>query len=184
MESSSGGATLGIVGLGRIGLATALRAAGFEMRIIYYDDTRRPDLEEKHGFEYRRFIPLIGEADVVSPHIPYSPDVHHLFNRDVFALMKKNAIFINVSRGPIMNEEDLAEALSKGLLFGAGLDVYEFEPNVNPRLIALDNAVLVPHIGSATHTARLAMATITVESVEQVLGGGRPEHLIPEWKSL
>jgi len=173
--------TLGIVGLGRIGLATALRARAFGMRVIYYDRRRHEDLEKKYGFEFFRFVDLVKTADVVSPHIPYSDDVHHLFDRDVLGLMKPDAIFVNVSRGPIMNEEDLAEHLEQKRLFGAGLDVYEFEPRVNVRLKRLDNVVLLPHIGSATDRSRLEMALMTVRSVEQALAGQRPDYLIPGW---
>lgn len=176
------GAVLGIIGMGRIGQATARRARGFGMKVVYYDHTRKTGLEKKLGLEYRRFIELVRTSDVVSLHIPYSPDVHHLFNRDVFALMKPDAIFINAARGPLMDEACLADKLENNELFGAGLDVYEDEPRVNEKLKGLKNAVLVPHIGSATTRARERMALMTVESVSQALEGKKPAHLIPEWK--
>ena len=176
------GAILGIVGLGRIGLATAIRAKSFGMKVVYYDRNPKKDLEIRHGFEYRRFVDLIKISDVVSLHIPYSPDVHHLFNRDVFDLMKRDAIFINASRGPLMDERYLAEKLENQTLLGAGLDVYEHEPRITEKLKKLDNAVLVPHIGSATTKARLEMAMMTVRSVARALSGQVPDHLIPEWK--
>ena len=176
------GAILGIVGLGRIGLATAIRANSFGMKVVYYDRNQKKDLEVRHGFEYRRFVDLLKISDVVSLHIPYSPDMHHLFNRDVFDLMKKDAIFINASRGALMDEEYLAEKLENQTLFGAGLDVYEHEPRVTEKLKKLDNAVLVPHIGSATTKARLEMAMMTIRSVDRALSGQAPDHLIPEWK--
>jgi glyoxylate reductase len=176
------GAILGIVGLGRIGLATAIRAKSFGMKVVYYDRNPKKDLETRHGFEYRRFVDLIKISDVVSLHIPYSPDVHHLFNRDVFDLMKRDAIFINASRGPLMDERYLAEKLENQTLLGAGLDVYEHEPRITEKLKKLDNAVLVPHIGSATTKARLEMAMMTVRSVARALSGQVPDHLIPEWK--
>ncbi|MCK4943404.1 MAG: D-glycerate dehydrogenase [Candidatus Aminicenantes bacterium] len=176
------GAILGIVGLGRIGLATAIRAKSFGMKVVYYDRNPKKELESRHGFEYRRFVDLIKISDVVSLHIPYSPDMHHLFNRDVFDLMKRDAIFINASRGPLMDERYLAEKLENQTLLGAGLDVYEHEPRVTEKLKKLNNAVLVPHIGSATTKARLEMAMMTVRSVTRALSGQVPDHLIPEWK--
>ena len=139
-------------------------------------------MEKKYGFEYKTFIDLVTTADVVSVHIPYSPDLHHLFNRDVLDLMKKDAIFINAARGPLMDEKYLAEKLQRKELFGAGLDVYEHEPRVTRKLKGLSNVVLAPHIGSATTRARRDMALMAVRSVEKALSGGIPDHLIPEWK--
>ncbi len=176
------GAVLGIVGLGRIGLAVAQRAAGFGMKIVYYDTTRKPEPEEKYGFQYRPFREAVKGADVVSLHMPSYPGVHRLFNREIFDLMKKDAIFINVSRGNLMDEAYLAEKLEKKELFAAGLDVYEFEPAVNERLLKLDNVVLVPHIGSATYTARMGMAQLTVDNVKRVLAGEEPVTPVPECK--
>jgi glyoxylate reductase len=175
------GSSLGIVGLGRIGLATALRAKGFGMKVIYYARSRRPEPEARYGFEYAGFRDLVQRSDIVSLHIPYSPEVHHLFNREIFDLMKPDAVFINAARGPLMDEAYLAEKLAKGELFGAGLDVYEFEPEVTERLMGLENVVLAPHVGSATHDARLEMAMMTIRSVGQALSGQRPDHLIPQW---
>ncbi len=176
------GAILGIVGMGRIGLAVGLRARAFGMKVVFYSRSAKPKIEGKYGFARLTFLELIRSADVVSLHLPYSPGVHHLFNRDIFALMKKDAIFINTARGPLMDEEALAEALEKRELFGAGLDVYENEPAVNEKLQRLQNAVLLPHVGSATETTRRAMALMTVQDVRQALNGRRPPHLIPEWK--
>jgi glyoxylate reductase len=176
------GAVMGIIGMGRIGLATAIRAKGFGMNVVYYDRNSKKDIESRFGFEFRRFVELVKTSDVVSLHIPYSPDVHHLFNRDVFDLMKPDAIFINASRGPLMDEVYLAEKLENKTLLGAGLDVYEHEPRITEKLKKLDNAVLVPHIGSATTKARLEMAMMTIRSVEQALSGEKPDYLIPEWK--
>ena len=176
------GALLGIVGMGRIGLATALRARAFGMKVIYYSRSAKPALEKKYGFARVTFLELIRSADVVSLHLPYSSGVRHLFNRDAFALMKKDAIFINAARGPLMDEDALAEQLEKNERFGAGLDVYENEPAVNQRLLGLKNAVLLPHLGSATGRTRRAMAMMTVQAVRQALSGKKPQHLIPEWK--
>ncbi|MFH2107447.1 MAG: D-glycerate dehydrogenase [Chrysiogenia bacterium] len=176
------GAVLGIVGMGRIGLATALRARSFGMQVVYYSRNAKPALEKKHGFARVTFLELIRAADIVSLHLPYSSGVHHLFNRDVFALMKKDAIFINAARGQLMDEEALAEKLEKNELFGAGLDVYENEPAVNEKLKRLKNAVLLPHLGSATGRTRRVMAMMTVQAIRQALNGKRPRYLIPEWK--
>lgn len=179
-----GGLTLGIIGLGKIGLATALRARAFGINIAYYSNNRKPDLEKKFDFEYMELEELIKNSDIISPHIPYSDDVHHLFNKNTFEKMKDNAIFINVSRGGIMNESHLADALESKKLFGAGLDVFEFEPRVNDRLNKLDNVIMVPHIGSATYTARLGMANIVIKNIKQVFSGKVPENLIPEHNVL
>jgi len=176
------GAILGIVGMGRIGLATALRARAFGMKVVFYSRSAKPRIEKKFGFARVTFLELIRSADVVSLHLPYSPGVRHLFNRDVFALMKRDAIFINTARGPLMDEAALAMALEKNELFGAGLDVYEDEPLVNGKLTGLKNAVLLPHLGSATAATRRQMAMMTVQAVREALGGKHPRHLIPEWK--
>jgi len=176
------GAILGIVGMGRIGLATALRARACGMKVVYYSRSAKPRLEKKFGFARVTFLELIRSADVVSLHLPYSPGVRHLFNRDVFALMKRDAVFINTARGPLMDEQALADHLEANEGFGAGLDVYENEPAVNETLRRLKNAVLLPHLGSATERTRREMAMMTVQAVRQALGGRRPRHLIPEWK--
>jgi glyoxylate reductase len=176
------GSTIGIIGMGRIGQAVALRARGFGMKIIYYDTSRKPELEKKHGYLYMPFLDLVKEADIVSLHIPSYPEVHHLFNKEVFDLMKRDAVFINAARGDLVDEAYLAEKLGKNELFGAGLDVYEDEPKVNERLLKLKNVVLMPHIGSATYTARMGMAQITIDNVKQALAGQKPQHLVPECK--
>lgn len=174
------GSTLGIIGMGRIGQATALRAASFGMNIIYYDRTRKPELETKYGYEYKAFTEVVKEADIVSLHIPSYPEIRRLFNKDVLDLMKKDAVFINASRGDLVDEAYLAEKLERNELFGAGLDVYEHEPSVTERLLKLKNVVLAPHIGSATYKARMAMAQLTVDNVNQVFAGIPPQNLVPE----
>jgi glyoxylate reductase len=178
------GSFMGIIGMGRIGQATALRCRGFGMKIIYYDTCRKPGLEKKHGYLYMPFKDLVKEADIVSLHIPSYPEVHHLFNKGVFDLMKKEAIFINVSRGDLVDEVYLAEKLEKKELFGAGLDVYEFEPKVNERLLKLKNVVLVPHIGSATYKARMGMAQLTIDNVKQAFANTTPQNLVKECKEF
>lgn len=169
---------LGIVGLGRIGLATAQRALGFGMTVFYYDTTRKKDLEKKYGFRYMLFPDLVSQADIISLHIPSSAETHHLFNKEVFDLMKNDAIFINASRGDLLDEAYLAKKLEKNELFGAGLDVYEYEPNVTKKLKKLKNVVLAPHLGSATYKARMGMAQMTIDNVKQVFAGKPPPNLV------
>ncbi len=174
------GATLGIIGMGRIGTAVAIRALGFGMNVIYYNRSRKEHLEKQYGFKYVTFDQLVREADVVSPHIPGSPEVHHLFNKETFDKMKPDAVFINLARGGIMDEAALADKLEKKELFAAGLDVYELEPKVHEKLMKLDNVVMAPHIGSATFTARLGMAKMTIANIKQTLAGQTPQNLVPE----
>lgn len=174
-------ALLGIVGLGRIGTAVARRAAAFGMQVAYFSRTRKPELEEKEGWRFMEFERLLAVADVVSLHLPYSRENHHLLDRRAFDLMKKDAIFLNVARGGLMDEAALADKLEKRELFGAGLDVYEHEPKINERLLGLDNLVMVPHIGSATDKTRLAMARMNLESVKAALAGKKPPHLVPDF---
>lgn len=176
------GSILGVVGMGRIGLATALRARACGMKVVFYSRAPKPQVEKKYGFARVTFLELIRSADVVSLHLPYSPSVHHLFGRDAFALMKKDAVFINTARGPLVDEQALTERLENNGLFGAGLDVYEDEPAMNEKLKGLKNTVLLPHLGSATGRTRRAMAMMTVQAVRQALSGKKPQHLIPEWK--
>jgi len=175
---------LGIVGLGRIGLATAVRARGFGLKIIYYDTTRKTHLEIEYGFEYMPFQDLVRQADIVSLHVPSSPETYHLFNKEVFDGMKKDAIFINASRGTLVDETYLAEKLQKNELFGAGLDVYEYEPRVTEKLKKLKNVVLAPHLGSATYKARMGMAQMTIDNVKQTFAGAAPQNLVQECKKL
>jgi glyoxylate reductase len=175
------GATLGLIGLGRIGKAMARRAAGFDMRVIYYDpkDAKTsPDLKAKRV----DFETLLKESDFISIHTPLTPDTRHLIDADAFSKMKSSAVLINTARGPLVDEQALADALESNELFGAGLDVYENEPAVNGKLKQLKNTVLLPHLGSATGETRRAMAMMTVQSVRQALAGRKPQHLIPEWK--
>jgi glyoxylate reductase len=176
------GSTLGIIGMGRIGLATAVRARGFGLKIIYYDSTRKTDLEIEYGFEYMPFQDLVRQADIVTLHVPSSPETRHLFNQEVFDGMKKDAVFINASRGDLVDETYLAERLEKNELFGAGLDVYEYEPQVTEKLKKLKNVVLAPHLGSATYKARMGMAQMTIDNVKQVFAGTTPQNLVQECK--
>jgi glyoxylate reductase len=165
LGSSMQGKTLGILGMGRIGTAVATRARAFGMEIIGVH--RGDSLDE-----------LLTTSDVVSLHVPLSRETHHLIDAGVLAKMKRGAYLINTSRGALVDENALCEALDSGHLRGAGLDVYEFEPEVNPRLLSMKNVVLLPHIGSATEEARTAMARIAATNVLRFLGGQEPLHRV------
>ncbi|MEM3607725.1 MAG: glyoxylate reductase [Candidatus Bathyarchaeia archaeon] len=179
--------TIGFIGFGRIGVAAARRAKGFQMRILYYSRRRIPiDLERELSAEYRPLEDLLREADFVSLHVPLTPETRHLINRERLRLMKPTAILINTSRGGVVDQEDLVEALREGWIAAAGLDVFEDEP-VKPGdpLLSLENVVLTPHIGSATREARTRMAVMAAENLLSVLRGVEPRHLVnPEVKDV
>lgn len=192
------GKTLGIIGYGRIGRAVARRAAGFGMNVIYCgrDDIAYRDDPQHNalmmarqnvtsplnqsaridGLSARRvtFNQLLERSDVISLHISLAAATQHLLNREAFARMKRTAYLINTARGPVVDEAALVEALQQGRLAGAGLDVYEREPEVSAPLLTMPNVVLLPHIGSATLEARTAMAMLAVENVIEVLSGRSP----------
>lgn len=173
------GKRLGIIGMGRIGKAVALRAAAFNMDIVYNDPHRLSAEEEK---KYRAScLPLeelLSSSDIITVHTPLDTQTHHLISRERIRLMKKEAIFINAARGPLVDEEALAAALEKRQIWGAGLDVYEREPKVGEKLLSLENVVLLPHIGSATYETRLKMAMIASRNLVQGLRGEKPKNLI------
>jgi glyoxylate reductase len=175
LGSSIQNQTLGILGMGQIGIATALRAKSFGMKIIY---TRRNRLEEKLEKElsaqYVSLDELLQQSDIVSLHCPYSTETHHLISDEQLSKMKKTSYLINTARGPIVNEEALANALINKTIAGAGLDVYENEPKVNEKLLKLDNVVLLPHLGSATVETRTAMATTAANNALEILSGKKP----------
>jgi len=173
------GKTLGIVGLGRIGAAVARRASGFEMKIIYYDLTRNPGAEKALGCSFVELDRLLTEADIVSLHTPLTPETHHLIDARRLSLMKPSACLINTARGPVVDEDALAHALAERQIAGAGLDVYEEEPKLHPKLFELDNTVLLPHIGSGTTATRTRMAQIAVDNLTAVLRGETPAHPVP-----
>ncbi len=174
------GSTMGIIGLGRIGLATAHRVKAFGMNVVYYSNSRKPELEKAHDFQFLPLNELLARSDVVSLHIPSTPETHHIMNRENLDLMKSDAILLNVSRGNLIDESYFAEKLEKNELYGAGLDVYEYEPVITPKLKSLKNVVLAPHLGSATYTTRLGMAQMTVDNVKQALSGKTPQNLVVE----
>jgi glyoxylate reductase len=173
------GRQLGIVGMGQIGIATARRAKAFGMNIAY---TRRTPLEdhviEELDAKFMTMDELIESSDVLSLHCPYSPATHHLMSENQFARMKKTAFLINTARGPIVDEAALVTALKSGEIAGAGLDVFENEPTVHPGLLELDNAVLIPHLGSATVETRAAMADIAATNALAILAGAQAPNLV------
>jgi glyoxylate reductase len=170
------GKTLGIVGMGRIGAAVARRGRlGFGMRILYHNRTRNEAAECELDAEYVSFDRLLADSDFISVHVPKTAETHHLFDADAFARMKATAILINAARGPVVDEAALAEALEASVIAGAGLDVYENEPTVHPKLLGLtERVVLAPHLGSATRETRHAMVRLAVDNVLAVLGGRAP----------
>lgn len=169
------GKTLGVVGMGGIGQATARRAKAFGMEIVYQSRSEiDPGIAAELGARRVELDELLSVSDVVSLHCPYGPVTHHLIGAEQLAAMKDSAYLVNTARGPIVDEAALAAALREGPIAGAGLDVYEHEPQVHPDLLELDNVVLVPHLGSATVETRTAMAVLAADNVLAVLGGQRP----------
>lgn len=170
----SAGATLGIVGLGRIGMAVARRAAAFGMRILATGSRATSDEAAGYGVEAADLDRLLAESDVVTLHCPLTPDTRHLIGAEQLAAMKPTALLVNTARGPIVDEAALADALARGVIAGAGLDVYEDEPRVHPGLLGRDDVVLLPHIASAGEATRDAMGRLAVENVRAVLAGKPP----------
>jgi glyoxylate reductase len=173
------GRTLGLIGFGRIGQAMARRARGFGMRVIYHDVYRPPaDVEEEFGAEYRELDQLLGEADFVSLHTNLTDETRHLINAERLRAMKPTAVLVNTSRGPVIDEAALAEALRSGQIFAAGLDVFEREPEIHPDLLDLENVVVIPHLGSATVDTRIAMGMLAIDNVVAALAGERPPTVL------
>lgn len=167
------GKTLGIIGMGRIGRAVARRASGFDMRILYYDPSVDKDSLPAE-YEAVELDNLLKNSDFISIHVPLLPATHHLIGAREFALMKSNAVLINTARGPIVDESALIQALREGRIAAAGLDVYEQEPQVPQELIELENAVLLPHIGSASVETRTRMGLLAAENAIAVIQGRTP----------
>jgi glyoxylate reductase len=164
-----------LVGFGRIGQAMARRGRGFDMNIIYADPRRLPpEEEEKFAAGHRSFDDLLREADFVSLHPQLSPQTKHLMSDRQFTLMKPTAFVINTSRGPVIDEAALVRALKEKKIAGAGLDVYEHEPDVSPELIAMPNVVLTPHLGSAVASLREGMAHVVVDNTIALIEGRPP----------
>jgi len=173
------GKRLGIIGMGRIGKAVASRAQAFDMEIVYYDPHKlSPDADKKYKASCLPLEEVLSSSDIITVHTPLDYQTYHLISRERIGLMKKDAIFINAARGPIVDESELAEALEKKMIWGAGLDVYEREPEIEEKLLNLENVVLLPHIGSATYETRLKMAMIASRNLVQGLKGKKPENLV------
>lgn len=169
------GRTLGIVGMGAIGQAVARRAAGFAMPLLYWGRQRRAEAEAATGALWCESLEdLVSRADIVSLHCPLSSATHHLINADVLARFKPGSVLVNTSRGAVVDEAALVQALKTGPLAAAGLDVFEFEPAVTPELLALDGVVLLPHIGSATAQCRSDMALRVAANIKQFMASGVP----------
>ena len=164
-------ATLGIVGMGRIGRQIARRASGFEMRVIYYDERRNDQAERELSVVYVPLDRLLAESDIISVHVPLMPSTRHLIDAEALRKMKPSAVLINTSRGPVVDERALAEALRDGVIAAAGLDVYEREPRVEPLLLELENVVLLPHIASASERTRTRMAVRAAQNILAFLDG-------------
>ncbi len=174
-------ATLGLVGLGRIGAEVARRGRGFNMKVLYYDVIRRSEEEERQlGVEYiPELAKLLSSADFISVHVPLLPQTRHLIGAAEFALMKPTAVFINTSRGPVVDQKALYEALKSGQIFSAGLDVTEVEPiSPDDPLLTLDNVIITPHIASASFTTRKEMAFMTAENLLAGLRGKTPPNCV------
>lgn len=176
------GKTLGIVGGGRIGLATARRAAGFSMPVLYTSRNRHEDIEAI-GAQYCSLDELLQSSDFVSVHVPLTPKTTHLISSRELDMMKSTAYLINTARGPIVDEKALVSALRNGIIAGAGLDVFEREPELEPGLVDLDNAVIVPHVGSGTVATRIKMGNMAATNLIAMVQDEDPPNCVnPAWK--
>jgi lactate dehydrogenase-like 2-hydroxyacid dehydrogenase len=173
------GATLGVVGAGRIGYAMALRGYhGFGMSVLYADPKPNERLERETGARRVELDELLGESDFVSVHVPLMETTRHLINYEKMCLMKPSACLINTSRGPVVNEAELARALREERIFGAGLDVFEEEPVIHPDLMEIENVILAPHIASASIATRTKMATMAAENLIAIIEGTEPHSIV------
>jgi lactate dehydrogenase-like 2-hydroxyacid dehydrogenase len=172
-------ATLGIVGMGRIGQAIARRARGFSMRILYHNRKRvSKSIERALGARYASFERLLKQSDFVSLNLPYTPESHHLIGARELALMKPTAVIVNAARGGVIDDAALVQALKERRIAAAGLDVFEGEPKLNPGFLDLDNVAMIPHIGSATRATRMKMNLLAVKNLTSALSGKRPPSLL------
>src|SRR5438105_4071367 len=173
------GSTLGLIGSGRIGKIVARRASGFDMKVIYYDVYRMSSEDEaQYHVAYMPMEDVLRQADFVSVHTPYMPSTHHLIGERELKLMKPTAILINTARGPIIDEKALVNALQTKTIAGAGLDVFENEPAVEPELLTMENVVLLPHIASASLGTRTLMATMASDNIVAHFHGQRPPNIV------
>lgn len=173
------GATLGIVGFGRIGQAVARRAKGFGMKVLYYSNTAKPDLEASMGVERATLEDLLRTSDFVSIHVPLTEETRGMIGWRELSMMKQTAVLVNTARGQVVDEQALCRALKEKRIFAAGLDVFDREPlPAGSPLRELDNVVLLPHIGSASVATRTKMAVMAARNLTQALSGERPEHIV------
>lgn len=172
------GKTLGIIGLGRIGKMAARRARGWEMKVLYNKRSRDEKAEEELGIEFADLDRLLSESDFISLHVPLTDETRHMINKDAFLKMKKGVYLVNTARGAVVDEGDLVAAIRDGKVGGAGLDVYDNEPNINPELVSMENVILTPHIASATWEARNKMGAQSVDAILQVLSGEQPSNIV------
>jgi len=172
-------ATLGILGMGRIGQAVARRARGFDMTVLYHN-TRRlsAEVEKSCNAAYVTMDELLSRADILTLHMPYNPATHHIMDAGKLAKMKPGAILINAARGGVVDDAALIDALRRGVIAGAGLDVFENEPALNPEFLKLTNVVLTPHIASSSETTRRNMAMLAAENLVAALTTGKPPNLL------
>ena len=172
------GKTLGIVGLGRIGSKVARRAVGYNMKMLYNKRKPDPELERTLGIEYADLDHLLSVSDFVTLHVPLTDKTRKMINKESLSKVKRGSYLINTARGPIVDEHDLVDALRSGHLAGAGLDVYENEPDINPELIGMENVILTPHIASATREARDDMGKLAVSAILETLHGNKPKNIV------
>jgi lactate dehydrogenase-like 2-hydroxyacid dehydrogenase len=170
--------TLGIIGAGRIGTSFALKSKGFNMNVLYVDDRVNKTLEQELKAKKVDFYPLLKSSDFVSLHVSLNKETHHLIGEKELKMMKKTAVLINTSRGPVIDEQLLVKALKERWIFGAGLDVYEYEPDISEELKKLDNAILQPHSASATIETRTKMAIMAAENMIAGLKGDIPPNCV------
>ncbi|PIP57022.1 D-glycerate dehydrogenase [Candidatus Woesebacteria bacterium CG22_combo_CG10-13_8_21_14_all_45_10] len=174
------GKTLGIIGLGKIGTYVARRAKGYNMTVLYNKHSPDPEAEKELGVKFASLDDLLATSDVVTLHVSLTEETRHMINPVTLSKMKKGAFLVNTSRGSVVEEKALVEALRRGNLAGAALDVFETEPNVHPELIAMPNVITTPHIASATYEARYKMSEQVVTAVLDVFAGKKPQNLVNE----
>lgn len=173
------GKTLGILGMGGIGRKVARRAAGFAMTVLYHNRKRAlPEIEAACGATYVSFEELLRRSDILTVHVPYSAETHHILGAAALAQMKEGALLVNVARGGVLDDRALLQALRSGRLAGAGLDVFEGEPDLDPGFLELQNVLLTPHVASSSEAARHAMAMAAAENLVAALTNGRPPGLL------
>ena len=180
-----GGKTLGFLGLGRIGTEVAKRGKGFSVEMIYYDVVRRQDIEAQYGITYVSFEELLKTSDIITVHVPLIPSTKGILSTNQFQMMKRSAIVVNTSRGPVIDQKALTEALKAKLIAGACLDVFEVEPiPLGEELLKMENVIVAPHMASATWETRRKMAERCAESIKAYLEGKMPPFTVPEQKNV